>query len=126
MAPCKCQLVVAGDLNIHVEDKENENTIALLQRFDCTHRVVGQTQVHGGTLDHVFTRLDEVIADINVRPPGVNSDHSLITWMLPFTHQPPIAKRKTVQSWKGVNLDQLRQSIVESDLCTAVTKNLNL
>ena len=76
-------------------------------------------------MDHVFTRSDEVIADMNVRPPGVISDHSFITWTLPFTHQPPIAKRKTVQSWKRVNRDELRQSIVESDLCTAVTSDIS-
>ena len=128
MALYKCQLVVAGDLNIHVEDEEDGNAkqlLDLLQSFDCTQRVVGQTQVHGGTLDHVFTRSDEVIADMNVRPPGVISDHSLITWTLPFTHQPPIAKRKSVQSWKRVDRDQLRQSIIESDLCTANTSDIS-
>ena len=128
MALYKCQLVVAGDLNIHVEDEEDGNAkqlLDLLQSFDCTQRVVGQMQVHGGTLDHVFTRSDEVIADMNVRPPGVISDHSLITWTLPFTHQPPIAKRKSVQSWKRVDRDQLRQYIIESDLCTANTSDIS-
>ena len=61
---------------------------------------------------------------MNVRPPGVISDHSLITWTLPFTHQPPIAKRKSVQSWKRVDRE-LRQSIIESDLCTANTSDIS-
>ena len=70
MVPYKCQLVVAGDLNINVGDPHGENSsrlLDLLTSFECTQWVTGMTQVRGGTLDHVITRSYDSISDLCVR-----------------------------------------------------------
>ena len=90
MSLYNCQLVIAGDLNINVEDADGLNTrklLDLLQSFDCTQRVVGPTQRCGGSLDHVITRSEDPVIDMNVDPPGIISDHSLITWKMEFNRQ---------------------------------------
>jgi exonuclease III len=83
MSIYKCQLVIAGDLNINVADSNCNNAsrlIDLFTGFDCVQRVTGETQVRGGTLDHVVTRSSDAISDLYVGPSGAISDHSLITW----------------------------------------------
>ena len=83
LALYKCQIVVAGDLNIHIERKDDTDALRLLDllsSFDCIQHVQEPTHTRGGTLDHVFTRRDEAIFDVNVDPAGVISDHSFIIW----------------------------------------------
>ena len=79
-------------------------------------RVVGETQFRGGTLDHVVTRSSDAIFGLYVGPPGAISDHSLITWTLPFIQRHPIAERKALRSWKKGDRNSLRQSILNSEL----------
>ena len=81
------------------------------------------TQVRGGTLDHVITRSHESISDLCVDPPGIISDHSLITWTLPFAFQPSISERRTVRGWKRVNMNLLRQSIRDFELCAEIPES---
>jgi len=82
----------------------------ILTSFDCVQRATG------GTLDHVITRSSDVISDMYVGPPGLISNHSFITWTLPFPQRHPIAKRKALCRWKMVDRNRLKQSILNSDL----------
>ena len=93
MVPYKCQLVVAGDLNINVDDPHDDNKSCLLElltSFECTQWVTGT---------------------------------SLITWTLPFAVQYPISEHRTVQGWKRVNINLLRQSIRDSELCADIPES---
>ena len=122
----KSEKIVAGDLNINVGDPHGENTsrlLDLLTSFECTQWVTGMTQVRGGTLDHVITRSYDSISDLCVDPPGIISDHSLITWTLPFAIQHPISERRTVRGWRRVNMNLLRQSIRDSELCAEIPES---
>lgn len=123
MALYKCQLVIAGDLNINVADNSSSAASRLrdlLTSFDCTQRVTGETQVRGGTLDHVIIRSSEAISDLFVGPPGAISDHGFITWNLPFTHRTPMVERRAIRGWKRVDRNLFRQSIKDSELCANI------
>ena len=80
MSTYKCQLIIAGDLNINIADincSDASRLIDILTSFDCLQRVIGATQIRGGTLDYVITRSSDVISDLYVKPPGAISDHIL-------------------------------------------------
>ena len=82
IAPYKCQIVIAGDFNIHMEIADDRHAIALrdlLASFDCIQQVLLQpTHRDGGTLDLVVTKVEQDVDDLTVDPPGVISDHSVI------------------------------------------------
>ena len=57
MALYKCQIVIAGDLNIHIERESDAAGIRLLDllgSFDCVQHINEPTHTAGGTLDHVY------------------------------------------------------------------------
>ena len=87
MALYKCQIVIAGDLNIHIEKESDAAGIRLLDllgSFDCVQHISEPTHAAGGTLDHVYTRSGEAVVDVGVESAGSLSDHSFITWRLRF------------------------------------------
>ena len=111
MSTHNCQLVIADDLNINVADSNCSNAsrlIDLFTSFDCVQRVACEAQVRGGTVYHVVTRSSDAISNLYVGPPGAISDHSLITWTLPFIQRHPVAERKALRSWKKVDRSCLR------------------
>ena len=123
MALYKCQIIVAGDFNIHVENKDDNNAsrlLDLLANFNCVQHVVGPTHTCGGTLDHIYTREDQIVTELRVDPAGIISDHGFITWKINFTSHPPIASRKTIHSWKRVNRTDFRQALKDSPLCANI------
>ena len=95
MALYECEIVVAGQFNIHVEIPENPHAIRLrevLPSFDGAYHVP-HTPTHrdDGTLNLVITKSEQVVNDITVNPQGMISDHSVISWRLIFQQEPPIA-----------------------------------
>ena len=83
-----CPVIIGGDINIHVEDPSDVNAsclIELLLFMDLQQHVVSPTHQAGGTLDLVITFSDFDVDELNVEPPGVLSDHSLITCSLPLS-----------------------------------------
>lgn len=73
--------VIAGDVNIHLDDVNNVHTsrfLSLLDDFGLQDVVRQPTHRHGHQLDALITRSDQPAAPINVDPP-LMSDHSLIT-----------------------------------------------
>jgi len=117
----KCQIIVAGDFNIHVnchDDADAARLLDIIDSFDCTQQIPHvPTHSKGGTLDLVITKSGELLNDLSVNPPKVISDHSLITWRLHLLHQPPIIKDREIQSWKRVDKAALRTALTNSDLC---------
>src|SRR6218665_894315 len=120
LALYKCQIILAGDLNIRLERDDDGDAIRLLDllaSFDCIQHIKQPTHTRGGTLDHVFTRREDTVIDLRVDPAGVISDHSLITWRLKFTIMPPITSQKTIRNWKKVDRSAFRQALQNSALC---------
>ena len=96
----KCQVIVTGDFNIHMERSTSADVIKLqniIDSFDCTQHVsLTPTHRYGGTLDLVLTKSEQDLDDVNVNVPNILSDHSLISWRLQLTHQPPIIADREV------------------------------
>jgi len=79
LALYKCQIVIAGDFNIHHELLHNpaaKRLSDIMSSFDCVHHVPAvPSHVGGGTIDLVFTKAGELIDEVLVDPPGAVSDH---------------------------------------------------
>ena len=78
VAVYKCQIVIAGDFNIHVEQQDDPEAIRLhelLTSFDCVQNVLPvPTHCARGTLDLITTKSDQPVDSITVQPPDILSD----------------------------------------------------
>jgi hypothetical protein len=64
------------------------------------------------------------ITDIVVFPPGIISDHSLITFRLPITKSKPSpVARRHVRNWKNFDLDKFQFDLSNSLLCSSLVCN---
>jgi len=114
-----CPVVIGGDINIHVENPADVNASylhELLSAIDLQQHVTSPTHQAGGTLDLVITFSDFGVDELNVEPPGIISDHSLITCSL-AVHRPTPSFIRRVHSWRKVDRAVLRQHIANSSLC---------
>ena len=112
----KCQIVIAGDFNIHVEKNNDAATMRLLDlpnSFDCVQSVP-QTPTHRdeATLDLVITRSEQRLEDLIVAPPDVIIDHSILSWRLSFLRQLPILRDRETSSWSKLGKDRCRSALL--------------
>jgi len=84
--------------------------------MDLQHHVTSPTHQAVATLDLVITFNDFGVEELKVEPPGVMSDHSLITCSLLVHRLSPPSFARRVRSWRGVDRDALRQHIVERSI----------
>ena len=78
----RCPVVTGGDINIHVENQSDVNAsclLELLSSMDLQQHVLSPTHQAGGMLDLVITFNDLGVEELTVEPPGIVSDHSLIS-----------------------------------------------
>jgi len=99
----KCQILITGDLNIHVERTDCTSAIKLadlvcLLSFDCVQWVQEPTHTAGGTLDLVLTRADQLLHDVTVDPLNIISDHGLVARNIAFGKHSPDSSGKTTLS----------------------------
>jgi len=107
--------------NIHAEkpDCNNANRLKeLLLSFDCVQHIGEPTHVAGGMLDFLITRTDQKVKDVAVDPPGIISDHGLITWKIPFKSQCPYIKQWSTRNWHTLDRTLFRRAIRDSALST--------
>ena len=84
VATNRCQVIVAGDFNIHVNDLADRHAVRLselLASLDLQQSVKQPTHgdvKHGNTLDLVITRSDGLPSCCTVDPPNIVSDHGLV------------------------------------------------
>ena len=119
----KCQIVIAGDFNIHVEKNGDPDATRLqdiLASVDCTQHVpLTPTHRGGGTLDLVITKSEQTLTEMKVDPPDVIFDHSLISWCCPLDLQPSTVLSREVRGWTKLDCDGFRAALLDSELCSA-------
>ena len=106
-------VLVLGDLNIHVDNPSDPSAIELfkvLDYFHLTQHVIGPTHNKGHTLDLVISNTNP-IHSLNVQNIGV-SDHSMISLELSFP-TPPSQNKREIQFR---NLKLINQEALSLDL----------
>ena len=56
----------------------------------------------GGTLGLIFTRSDKAVESVEIDPPGIISDHGLVSFYISTPIHPIRSSNKFVRSWRGV------------------------
>jgi len=110
-------VIVVGDINIYVDDSADADAArlaALFNAFDLQLHVVGANQNLGGTLDIVVTFSGYCIHSLAADPPGVISDHSLLTCCLPAHHCFNPRLTRLVRSWRRVDRLKFVQAVKNS------------
>ena len=77
-----CPVLIGGDINIHVENTADCESVRLAEvfaLFNLVQHVTGPTHKLGGTLDLIAAFSDCKKADVCIDPAGVISDHRLVT-----------------------------------------------
>jgi len=109
-------VMVGGDINIHVKDAADADAAclaAVFDAFDMQQHVVSAIHNLGSTLDIVATFSGYCIDSLTVDPPGMISDHSLITCCLPAHHHSSLLLLRIVRSWHKVDRSEFAQAVKE-------------
>jgi len=109
------QIVIAGDLNLHLEDLSSpaaNDFRAIAEQFGLTQHVAEPTHRSGGWLDVVITRDDCVLTDLQISPPTI-SDHGLVTATIPFLHDAPSTIIKQVRGWRDLDREAFKTALME-------------
>ncbi len=115
------QLIILGDFNFHVEERENSlaaKFINLLESFNLNQNVVGSTHQRGHTLDLIITRSDEsLVSNIECFNPLI-SDHYAVLFNVAVERPEPVTKNIKYRSIKKINFGKFREDIRTSSLVT--------
>jgi hypothetical protein len=123
VATYRCQIVVCGDFNIHINnpnDKQAQRLAAIIESLDLVQSVVGPTHRAGNTLDLVLTRRDCCPSSCDVLPPCMLSDHSLIVSKFPAAPFAVPRSYKSMRPWKKLDMASFITSLRSSALCADV------
>ena len=114
LATFNSQLVILGDLNVHLENPGDGACITLngiLDSFSLVQHVNSPTHSAGGLLDVIITRSDCTISNPRVDPLTI-SDHDLIA--CPAS---PVFTSRRVRGWKRLDRDRFRGALSAGPLC---------
>ncbi|KAL5260505.1 hypothetical protein ACHWQZ_G010593 [Mnemiopsis leidyi] len=118
------KIIIAGDFNIHMENKENSDTekfTSLIERYGLVQHVTCSTHVNGGILDLVLTRsnaCDQLgLSNVAVLQTPTTSDHYLVSFTCTTA---PVNKSTRVQKFgrkiKDIDISCFKKDILSSDL----------
>jgi len=78
---------ITGDINIHLDQLKDTSNIKLqdiLSTFGLVQHVRTATHTKGHTLDVFITRMDTMLAEVNVNLPGIVSEHAMLSCKVSF------------------------------------------
>ena len=113
-------IVIAGDMNIHVDDPDDSDAIKfldLLDTYGLTQHVNTPTHRLGHTLDLIITRVSDALAKSTPISDSYLSDHSTV--LCPLVLRKPVlaVKQVTFRKIKAIDLANFKNDIAESNLC---------
>ena len=73
-----------------------------------------------------MTFVDQPVCDMRVDPAGLLSDHALVTCRVPVTVDRATVVERLVRGWRQVDRDKLRQALMISPLCQAVSDDADV
>ena len=113
----KHKLLIAGDFNIHIENKNDIYTnefLEILDSFDLVNHIFIPTHAAGHTLDLLLTKKSDIINIINITQGIFLSDHSFILCQAEI-HKP---KKQKIQI-EARKLKSLNELDFSNDLITS-------
>ena len=124
-----CPVIIGGDFNVRAQDANDTDTRrlnALLSSFSMVQHVQSPTHRGGNTLDLIVTSADWAPNAVTVQPPGVISDHSLVTCKVAVAVDSLPPTERIVRGWRRVDRHKLRRLLEDSSLCNAVSADADV
>lgn len=113
-----CELVVAGDLNVHVDvasDSSGAQLLDTLQHHDLRRHVTVPTHNGGHTLDVVITTEHSTPTALDVCDLCV-SDHFLVMFSLPFVKPQLQFVKRTRRRWADFDIVKFEDELAATEL----------
>lgn len=110
-------LVIAGDINIHIDDpkcKDAANFLDLVTSLGLVQHVDGPTHVGGHTLDLVLTRASDSCLANFVVDNTMPSDHAAVHFCSTIYRPPPTKSTKQQRVLKNIDITILKDSIAST------------
>jgi len=112
-------VLLAGDVNIHVERAPDPDTVEyvdVLAAHGLVQLVSEATHDAGGTLDVVCVRGDLPLPAVHVVDVGL-SNHRLLRWTSQLHRPPPLYTTAVRRRWTLFDVDVFRADLLTSPLC---------
>ena len=114
------RVLLAGDFNIHMDDKEDIDTIIMtdmLSSAGLRQHVNTATHKHCHILDLLITRdTDDIISNIKVPQRDLPSHHSATRCYLDMARPEPVRHKTSFRKLRQIDIDQFKQDISSSPL----------
>lgn len=118
------ELIVTGDFNIHMDnlaDSYARSLMDVLSSVNLQQHVTEPTHQEGHILDLLITSSNSnVISSVYIEHDSP-SDHSIILFTLKEAKPKPLKTKITFRRKKKVNIEELKDKIVNSDISAKVT-----
>jgi hypothetical protein len=112
-------LIIAADLNIHLDVTSDPATVILLEvleLYSLVQHVTGPTHRAGHCLDVLITRRELCVHSVNVSPPML-SDHSCIVGRLDLlVPQDHSTVRRECRCWRQFDYDSFYADLCQSEM----------
>ena len=122
------RLMIVGDFNFHVDNESNREALLFLElidSFSLEQHVRVPTHQQGHTLDLLLTRSsDHSVSDVSTTQ-ILPSDHAAIMCLLAIRKPDPTKVVIKTRKVGEIDIDTFRQDILDSELYTAPSTDLN-
>ena len=113
------RVLLAGDFNTHMDDKEDRDTITMTDMLSSTglrQHVNTATHKNDHILDLLITRdYDDTISNIKAQR-DLPSDHSATRCYLDMARPEPVRHKTSFRKLRQIDIDQFKQDISSSPL----------
>ena len=126
LIPLATEFYILGDFNLHLGKKQSPTTTKfcdILESFDLEQHVNFPTHIHGHWLDLLITRTSCPAVRSVLVCDGL-SDHFLVLSELEFPRSKCVKKKISFKRINKIDLDNLKNDILNSDLKTKPEKEL--
>ena len=126
LIPLATEFYILGDFNLHLDKKQSPTTTKfcdILESFDLEQHVHFPTHIHGHWLDLLITRTSCPAVRSVLACDGL-SDHFSVLSELEFPRSKCVKKKIYFRRINKIDLDNLKNDILNSDLKTKPEKEL--
>lgn len=128
LSTSRCEVLLMGDFNIHVDvptQPESAKFLSLLESTNLQQHVSLPTHQNGHTLDLVITRSQDLNITAQCTDGTVSSDHLAVIFTLEVPKPARSRKTITTRKWNSIPTDSFSADISSSELSANSTADVN-
>ena len=113
-------LVITGDMNIHVDDPDNSDTVKfldLIESMSLNQHVTTPTHRSGHKLDLIITRESDSLVSTTSISGCFLSDHCTVLCKLKLSKSSLTIEEIWYRKTQAIDMDTFRAELESSDLC---------